>query len=224
MAQAGAAKMEGGVTKVTMTQLGESVSEGWMSGRLKQSGDEVKKWEVVGEVITDKVNAEVPSPMAGKLVEIKVGEGETVAVGTVICTLSVGGEETAAAEVAAPPAVEVSTPPTAAPSTPAPGPAPEAAPPAETVPVAPSTVAHSNGQPADRAGRASPAVRRLADEHGVDISQIHGSGLGGRVTKRDVDEFLASGAPARAAAQAPTPVPAPPSASLAASPPAPPPS
>src|SRR5258708_9208378 len=148
MAHPGAAKTEGGVTKVTMTQLGESVTEGQISRWLKQRGDEVKKYEALVEVITDKVNAEVPSPMAGKLVEIKVGEGETVAVGTVICTLSVGGEETAAAEVAAPPAVEVSTPPTAAPSTPAPGPAPEAAPPAETVPLAPSTVAHSNRQPA----------------------------------------------------------------------------
>src|SRR5258708_18637150 len=216
MAQAGAAKMEGGVTQVTMPQLGESVTEGQISRWLKQPGDEVKKYEALVEVITDKVNAEVPSPMAGKLVEIKVGEGERGAVGLVICTLSVGGEERAAAEVAAPPAVEVSTPPTAAPSTPAPGPAPEAAPPAETVPVAPSTVAHSNGQPADRAGRASPAVRRLADEHGVDISQIHGRGPGSRGTKRDVDAFPAAAPPARCAARAPAPLPAAPSAAHAA--------
>src|SRR5258708_23486450 len=181
MAHPGAAKTEGGVTKVTMTQLGESVTGGRISRWPKQAGDEFKKYEALVEVITDKVNAEVPSPMAGKLVEIKVGEGETVAVGTVICTLSVGGEETAAAEVAAPPAVEVATPPTAAPSTP--GPAPEAAPPAETVPAVPSTVAHSNGQPSDRAGRASPAVRRLPDGHGLGTSQFQGSGLGGAVSQ-----------------------------------------
>src|SRR5258708_5715211 len=136
MAHPGVAKTEGGVTQVTMPQLGESVTEGQISRWLKQPGDEVKKYEALVEVITDKVNAEVPSPIAGRLVEIKVGEGETVAVGTVICTLSVGGAQTAAAPVAPPPAPHVATPPTAAPSTPAPGPAPEAAPPAQTVPVA----------------------------------------------------------------------------------------
>src|SRR5258708_22068142 len=137
MAHPGAAKTEGGVTKVTMPQLGESVTEGQISRWLKQPGDEVKKYEALVEVITDKVNAEVPSPIAGRLVEIKVGEGETVAVGTVICTLSVGGEETAAAEVAAPPAVEGPTAPAAAPSTAASGPAPGAPPPAGSLPRAP---------------------------------------------------------------------------------------
>jgi 2-oxoisovalerate dehydrogenase E2 component (dihydrolipoyl transacylase) len=147
-----------------------------------------------------------------------------VAVGTVICTLSVSGEEPAAVDVGTPP--EVAAPADASPSpqlVPAatPPPAPAAAPPAAPAAVAPATVAHSNGQPADRAGRASPAVRRLADEHGIDISQIQGSGLGGRVTKRNVDEFLASGAPARTALQ-PAPALAAPPAPVAAAAPAPP--
>src|SRR5437764_1206901 len=80
----------GGVTRVTMPQLGESVTEGQISHWLKQPGDKVEKYEALVEVITDKVNAEVPSPVDGVLVEINVQEGETVAVGTLIC--SIGGE------------------------------------------------------------------------------------------------------------------------------------
>ena len=91
MVPGGGAQTEGGVTQVTMPQLGESVTEGQISRWLKQPGDTVEKYEALVEVITDKVNAEVPSPMAGTLLEIKVQEGETVAVGTLICTLGGGG-------------------------------------------------------------------------------------------------------------------------------------
>jgi 2-oxoisovalerate dehydrogenase E2 component (dihydrolipoyl transacylase) len=203
VAPGGGARTEGGVTQVTMPQLGESVTEGQISRWLKQPGDTVAKYEALVEVITDKVNAEVPSPMAGTLVEIKVQEGETVAVGTLICTLSGGGDSdaqgVAAESVQAPPAPMPAAPPMGAV---APG---ETLPPAVS-PVA-AAVSHTNGHdPArDRAGRASPAVRRLADEHHLDISQIKGTGMGGRVTKRDVEEFLAgggAGAPAATAAAA----------------------
>ena len=198
MVPGGGAQTEGGVTQVTMPQLGESVTEGQISRWLKQPGDTVEKYEALVEVITDKVNAEVPSPMAGTLLEIKVQEGETVAVGTLICTLG-GGGGTGAEEAPAQPSVPASAIP---------------APPAPVTPAvaspAPAPLSHTNGHdPArDRAGRASPAVRRLADEHHLDISQIKGTGMGGRVTKRDVEEFLAGGGaavPAAAEASAPTP-------------------
>jgi 2-oxoisovalerate dehydrogenase E2 component (dihydrolipoyl transacylase) len=218
VAPGGGARIEGGVIQVTMPQLGESVTEGQISHWLKQPGDTVQKYEALVEVITDKVNAEVPSPMAGTLVEIKVQEGETVAVGTLICTLS-GGGDTDAPEVAAQPSAQ---PPPEAPPTPA-APVVES-PPAAVAPVA-APLSHTNGHdPArDRAGRASPAVRRLADEHDLDISQIEGTGMGGRVTKRDVEEFLAGGsaaAPAAPAAAPAAPTPAAPPAQAPAAAPA----
>jgi 2-oxoisovalerate dehydrogenase E2 component (dihydrolipoyl transacylase) len=221
----GAAKTVGGLTQVTMPQLGESVTEGQISRWLKQPGDHVDKYEALVEVITDKVNAEVPAPLAGTVVEINVQEGETVAVGTLICTMSSGEGTEAAIEASSAGAAAAIAETVGAPSgggvpVPAPddsAPVPPAAPPS----------GHSNGQPAsrDRSGRASPAVRRLAEEHDIDISRIKGSGTGGRVTKRDVDEFLAGGGqaavPAPAAAEAapaiPTPTPVP--ASAAAVPP-----
>jgi 2-oxoisovalerate dehydrogenase E2 component (dihydrolipoyl transacylase) len=196
----GAAGTAGGLTEVTMPQLGESVTEGQISRWLKQPGDHVDKYEALVEVITDKVNAEVPAPLAGTMVEINVQEGETVAVGTLICTMSSGESTEAALEASsagasAAIAETVGTPSGGGVPRPQPdavGSAPEAAPP----------LSHSNGQTAarDRAGRASPAVRRLAEEHDLDIAGIKGSGTGGRVTKRDVDEFLAAGGPAAATA------------------------
>ncbi len=90
MAGGGSTSTQGGLTEVTMPQLGESVTEGQISRWLKQPGESVEKYEGLVEVITDKVNAEVPSPLAGTLAEIIVQEGETVAVGTRICTLSAG--------------------------------------------------------------------------------------------------------------------------------------
>jgi 2-oxoisovalerate dehydrogenase E2 component (dihydrolipoyl transacylase) len=162
-----------------MPQLGESVTEGQISRWLKQPGDKVDKYEALVEVITDKVNAEVPSPVAGVLAEISVAEGETVAVGTLICSITTSDGAPAEARAEAP-----------SPSSAAAAPAP-----------APAVPARSEPMGAD-GGRASPAVRRLADEHRLDISQIKGTGLGGRVTKRDVEEFLAAGSPATAARKA----------------------
>jgi 2-oxoisovalerate dehydrogenase E2 component (dihydrolipoyl transacylase) len=189
-------KTAAGLTEVVMPQLGESVTEGQISRWLKQPGEHVAKYEALVEVITDKVNAEVPSPMEGTLVEITAPEGLTVAVGTVICTLSSNGggatDEPASAE-------------------PAPAPKPVEAPqPAEVPEPAPSPPAArgdgNGGQ--DTAGRASPAVRRLADEHHLEISQIKGTGLGGRVSKRDVEEFIAGGGTTSALTSAAAPTPA----------------
>jgi 2-oxoisovalerate dehydrogenase E2 component (dihydrolipoyl transacylase) len=200
----GGAKTAGGLTQVTMPQLGESVTEGQISRWLKQPGDHVDKYEALVEIITDKVNAEVPAPLAGTVVEINVQEGETVAVGTLICTMSSeGGAEPAREASSAGAAGAIAETVGAASGGGIPTTGEDAA---ATAPPALQPDSQ-NGQPAarDRSGRASPAVRRLADEHHLELSQIKGSGIGGRVTKRDVDEFLAGGG--RAAPPAP-PVPA----------------
>jgi 2-oxoisovalerate dehydrogenase E2 component (dihydrolipoyl transacylase) len=201
----GSTRTTGGLTQVTMPQLGESVTEGQISRWLKQPGDHVEKYEALVEVITDKVNAEVPAPLAGTVVEINVQEGETVAVGTLICTMSSGEGTEAALEASSAGAAAAAIAETVgAPSGRGPSmPAPEAG--VSTEPLSATPDGHSNGQPSarDRSGRASPAVRRLAEEHDLDISRIKGRGTGGRVTKRDVDEVLAAGAPAAAAAAAP---------------------
>jgi 2-oxoisovalerate dehydrogenase E2 component (dihydrolipoyl transacylase) len=186
-----------------MPQLGESVTEGTVDKWLKHEGDFVKRDEPLVEVVTDKVNAEIPSPFEGKLVKIAVGEGETVKVGSVIAQIETGGA--AGAAPAATPAEQTTE--KVAPATsaaPKGGPAPIAAPP----PAEPA-----NGERA----RLSPAVRKLAAEHGIDPTTLRGSGLGGRVTRDDVLAALAGGtatqeapAPARpeSPASAPTPAPA----------------
>ena len=174
--------------ELKMPKLGESVAEGTIGRWLKAPGEAVAKYEPVVEVQTDKVNAEIPSPAAGVLREIKVVEGTTVPVGALLALL-----ETAEASVPpSPPA-----PPSAAGPAPVAAMAPPAAAPLATPP-APAPAA-----PAVRPDlgdvRATPAVRRLAQEHGVDISQLGGSGLGGRVTKQDVETFVASRSAAPAA-------------------------
>jgi 2-oxoglutarate dehydrogenase dihydrolipoamide succinyltransferase (E2 component) len=203
-----------GVSQIKMPQLGESVTEGTVDKWLKHEGDFVKRDEPIVEVVTDKVNAEIPSPFEGKLVKISVGEGETVRVGSVIAQIETGApaasssqaapQQPAAASQAAPqrPAAEkAGAAPTEAPRAPASArtPAPAATPPAE----------QSDGERA----RLSPAVRKLAAEHGIDPTTLQGSGMGGRVTRDDVMEALAAGTAAPQAAptapEAPT-QPAPP--------------
>ena len=162
-----------GLAQIKMPQLGESVTEGTVDHWLKNEGDFVKRDEPLVEVVTDKVNAEIPSPFEGKLVKITATQGETVQVGSVIAQIEVadaasaGAQATktqpqgAASAVAAPPAREASE---------APGPAPEVA----------------TGGGGDGRARLSPAVRKLAAEHGLDPATLRGSGLGGRVTRDDV--------------------------------------
>ena len=160
-----------GVSQIKMPQLGESVTEGTVDKWLKHEGDFVKRDEPIVEVVTDKVNAEIPSPFEGKLVKIAVSEGETVRVGAVIAQI-----ETAAAPATAPSkGKESDAAHTEVPPEPAGGRAP--APVASPVPDA------VNG---GERHRLSPAVRKLASEHGIDPSSLRGSGLGGRVTRDDV--------------------------------------
>src|SRR6266581_5609178 len=182
------------VSQIKMPQLGESVTEGTVDKWLKHEGDFVKRDEPLVEVVTDKVNAEIPSPFEGKLVKIAVSEGETVRVGSVIAQIETGAPA-AASQTAAPSQQkekEADAAHTEAPPAPAGGraPAPVAAPPAD----------QSDGERA----RLSPAVRKLAAEHDIDPTTLRGSGMGGRVTRDDVLEALAAGTAApQAPAQAP---------------------
>ncbi len=176
---------------VIMPQMGESIAEGTVSRWLKKVGDEVKRDEPLFEISTDKVDAEIPSPSAGVLAEIIVGEGKTVTIQTVVARI----ETEKGAAVAAP----VAAPAPAAPSA-APAPAPRA-PERAAVPLMVAQPAHAAPR-APNSGfeerirtKSSPLVRRIAAEHGVEISQLAGSGIAGRVTKRDLLGFLESGAP-----------------------------
>jgi len=176
----------GTAVDVVMPQMGVSVSEGTITKWNKQVGDPIEADETLLEISTDKVDTEVPSPASGVVSEILVEEGQTVDVGTVLARI--GGEAGAAAP--APPEPE-----------PEPAPAPARAvsePPAEAV--APS----ENGR-----SFVSPVVARIASEHGIDPSQVPGTGSGGRVTKKDIQAFLAAGTPApgKASEAAPPPVP-----------------
>jgi len=166
-----------GLAQIKMPQLGESVTEGTVDKWLKREGEFVKRDEPLVEVVTDKVNAEIPSPFEGKLVKITVTEGETVRVGAVLAQIEVAGaakaDETPAPAKEAPAArAESASPASRAVATSAtPVPARTAPPPAE------------GGN--DHA-RLSPAVRKLAAEHGIDATALRGSGMGGRVTRDDI--------------------------------------
>ena len=211
---------------ITMPQLGETVTEGTITKWFKQVGEAVAEDEPLFEVSTDKVDSEVPSPMSGTLVEIKVPEGETVDVGVVLAVIGDAGE--APAPAAAPEAEPAAEAPAAEAPAPAPEPASadgaaEAAPPAPAEPAAApaaepvasgaeqsAPVAASASPPAAKgAGRLlSPVVRRLINEHGLDPAQIAGTGVGGRITRNDVlaaAESRGQGAPAPSAAPASAP-------------------
>ncbi len=190
--------------EVPMPQMGESIAEGTVSKWLKQLGDVVERDEAILEISTDKVDAEIPAPASGTLVEIAVEEGATVEVGTVVAFIDPEGGA-AAATAPAPGGAAAPVPPEAPASASAKsGPAP-AAPPAEPGPA---------GEPGaeDRPRtRATPVVRKIAEEHGVDIASVPGTGHMGRVTKQDILGFIEAGAPAAPAPVA-APAPAPPTA------------
>jgi pyruvate dehydrogenase E2 component (dihydrolipoyllysine-residue acetyltransferase) len=201
--------------EVPMPQMGESIAEGTVSKWLKQVGDAVERDEPILEISTDKVDAEIPAPSSGTLVEISVQEGETVEVGTVVAFIDTeGGAATVAAPPAAPapaPTPEVEAAPVAA-AAPAPAPA---APPA-----APSSSGPESAEERLRT-RSTPVVRKIAEEHGVEIGSVPGTGHAGRVTKQDILDFIESGslpAPAPAATPAaPAAAVAPPAPSVAPS-------
>ncbi|MBY6035572.1 2-oxo acid dehydrogenase subunit E2 [Fictibacillus nanhaiensis] len=156
--------------KITMPQLGESVTEGTISKWLVQPGDTVKKYDPLAEVMTDKVNAEVPSSFSGTIKELVAGEGDTLSVGELICYIDTEGGSSS--EVPASPKKEETTPDSKK----------------ET-----STTAAAPKKDTDARGRYSPAVVRMASEHGIDLNQIEGSGQSGRITRKDLQKIIDSG-------------------------------
>ncbi len=193
-------------TDIIMPQMGESIVEGTITKWLKKPGDKVQRDEPLFEISTDKVDAEIPAPASGVLQEIKVTEGTTVGVNTVVGTIAVDGEAAPAKPAASAPAKSA--------------PAAAAPPPKEEKKVAPApSPAAAPAQEEDEEARSSPLVRKIAREHGVSLSQIAGTGLGGRITKQDIMQFIESqgssqpapatpSAPAQPTAAAPPPRPA----------------
>ena len=203
------------MAEITLPQLGETVTEGTITRWFKKIGDTVAADEPLFEVSTDKVDTEVPSPIAGVLTEIRVPEGDTVAVGTVIAV--VGDASSAPAPAAAAPAavapasaaetlassqVSAPEPAPAAPAAAAPAPAPQAAPVAAT----PAPAAPASSAPAAPGSSVvlSPVVRKLIAENGLDVSRIQGTGPGGRITRDDVMAAIGRQGSAPAAAPATT--------------------
>ena len=175
--------------------MGESITEGTVSKWLKSVGDKIEKDEPLLEISTDKVDAEVPSPAAGTLLEIRVNEGETVEVGSVVALV---GAEGSSAVPSPKPQAPAEQAPTVVVETNQPEP-----PTPPVLAVAAGASAANGGQNGNatvdelRRTKSSPLVRNIAKEHGIDISRIHGSGMSGRVTKQDIMSFIDSGAALR---------------------------
>jgi pyruvate dehydrogenase E2 component (dihydrolipoamide acetyltransferase) len=187
-------------TDIVMPQMGESIFEGTITKWLKKPGDKVQRDEPLFEISTDKVDAEIPAPASGVLQDIKVAEGATVQVNTVVGTISADGEGSTAKPAAAAPAPQTkkesapakSAPPAVEPQTAAQAPQPQAA--------------HEEEDHA----RSSPLVRKIARENNINLAQISGTGLGGRITKQDITAFLEKSqisTPASTSPSAPAPKP-----------------
>lgn len=178
---------------VPMPQMGESIAEGTVSRWLKKVGDAVKRDEPIFEISTDKVDAEIPSPSAGILVEILIGEGQTVAVQTVVARLETDAAAAASAPAVAPPAAASAPSPASAS---APAATPVASAPvkavAQAAPVAAARASNGNDLDSRLRTKSSPLVRKIAAEHGVEIAGLSGSGIAGRVTKKDLEHYLAN--------------------------------
>ena len=221
-------------TEVVMPQMGESIAEGTITRWLKKVGERVERDEPLFEISTDKVDAEIPSPAAGTLTEVRYNEGDTVEVNVVVAVLD-GDSSGQVASVAKPteeppPAPKAEATPPPAPTPPAAveeakapevAPAPPAQPVVETKPTGAPAQLETETIDDLRRTKSSPLVRKIAQEHGVDISKLEGTGASGRVTKNDILSFIESGSarpavaiPAvetpRAPVQPPTDIPAPP--------------
>jgi pyruvate dehydrogenase E2 component (dihydrolipoamide acetyltransferase) len=205
-------------TEVVMPQMGESIAEGTITKWLKQVGERVERDEPLFEISTDKVDAEIPSPAAGTLTEVRFKEGDTVEVNTVVAVLD--GDQASATAPAPAKAEAPAPPPPPAPAPPPPPPPPvqaKPAPPPPVTPPPPPTAEKRDGSAATaedlRRTKSSPLVRKIAQEHNVDISQLEGTGLSGRVTKNDILSYIESGStaapPQRPAERVATPAPAP---------------
>ncbi|MDQ0028890.1 2-oxoglutarate dehydrogenase, E2 component, dihydrolipoamide succinyltransferase [Arthrobacter bambusae] len=190
--------------EVTLPALGESVTEGTVTRWLKAVGDTVEVDEPLLEVSTDKVDTEIPSPVAGTLLEIRVNEDDTAEVGSVLAVIGSGAPAAAAPAAAAPAPVVEAAPAAPAPApaaAPAPAPAAPAAPAAAPAPAAPAAPAPAAAPAAssNESGYVTPLVRKLANQSGVDITTVTGTGVGGRIRKQDV---LAAADAQKAASQA----------------------
>jgi pyruvate dehydrogenase E2 component (dihydrolipoamide acetyltransferase) len=199
---------------VVMPQMGESIFEGTITKWLKKPGDKVERDEPLFEISTDKVDAEIPSPSAGVLKEIKIPEGQTVPIQTVVAVID--GVGSAAATAAPAPAAAPATAKPASPPAPSARPAaaakPAAAPaPAPTpAPAAATAIPQANGTSASSTERvhSSPLVRRIAKEHNIDLTTLEGTGAGGRITKEDIEAVIAGQSGAAPAASSPAGSPA----------------
>jgi 2-oxoisovalerate dehydrogenase E2 component (dihydrolipoyl transacylase) len=201
--------MAGQTTRVVMPQLGESVHEGTISKWLVKPGDQVTEFEPMLEVDTDKVNAEVPAPVSGILREILAKEGETVQAGAEIAVVEIGGD----GKVTATPEAPAPAPKTEAPKAEAKGevtsqPAAPAEVPGrrrgEQVTTSPAAEVQGEGLKPEEPHRYSPGVQMAASELKVDLSKVTGTGMGGRVTKKDVQDFAARAKTAPSAPSGPT--------------------
>jgi 2-oxoglutarate dehydrogenase E2 component (dihydrolipoamide succinyltransferase) len=175
--------------------MGESIFEGTITKWLKKPGDKVERDEPLFEISTDKVDAEIPSPSAGVLKEIKVGEGQTVPIQTIVGVIDAAGSAAvssapAPAKTAAPAPAPAKTPAAAAPAPSAPKPGAPA--PAAPVAAAPAPAPSSSGSTGERI-HSSPLVRRMAKEHGIDLTTVEGTGAGGRISKQDIEALIAAG-------------------------------
>jgi pyruvate dehydrogenase E2 component (dihydrolipoamide acetyltransferase) len=224
------------MTDVVMPQMGESIVEGTLTRWLKKPGDKVERDEPLFEISTDKVDTEIPSPMAGVLTEVLVQEGTTIAINAVVARIGEAGSAPAPAAAPAAKAEEPAPPPPPPPPAPEPtprqqvpvpaaaGPYPIEPPPApanEAAP-APAAPAAPAAESDEEQGPLSPLVRKMAREYGIDLAQVKGTGAGGRITKQDVEAHMSSQAartfaapepstpqPAAAPASAPAPAPLP---------------
>jgi len=166
-------------TDIVMPQMGESIVEGTITKWLKKPGDKVQRDEPLFEISTDKVDAEIPAPASGVLQEIKVTEGTTVGVNTIVGTIAADGEAAAkparvGTDASVRPAERSEAPP-----------APPASEEKKTAPPVPASPTHEDDE-----ARSSPLVRKIAREHGISLSQVSGTGLGGRITKQDILQFI----------------------------------
>jgi 2-oxoglutarate dehydrogenase E2 component (dihydrolipoamide succinyltransferase) len=199
-------------TDVLMPQMGESIAEGTITKWLKKVGDPVERDEPLYEISTDKVDAEIPSPASGVLKEIIIGEGETVEVKTVVARIGESGEAAAPAPAEADLGSSRDSAP--APTPPQAEPSPDRVPRQEAISAAQAAPGRTSA-PGSRderiQTRSSPLVRKIAAEHGIDITEIEGSGVHGRVTKQDILEYVerleqpATGSDGRPAPAAPAP-------------------
>ncbi|MGD0001307.1 MAG: 2-oxoglutarate dehydrogenase, E2 component, dihydrolipoamide succinyltransferase [Bryobacteraceae bacterium] len=219
------------MTDVVMPQMGESIVEGTLTRWLKKVGDQVQRDEPLFEISTDKVDTEIPAPAEGVLTEILVQEGAVVAINTVVARIGAAGEAVTAAPAvaakpepvaagAAKPAPAAATAPADAQAQPEAAPAPEPVAAAAAAPAPAAETAAPEPVAEEPAGPVSPLVRKIARENNLDLKLVKGTGAGGRVTKADLDAYLAASAPTATAAKAahgpsapapavPTPAPAP---------------